>query len=191
LRTAMGWSQRVGLNAADTMQLDITGRYENFSAPDRPNQRQFRAAIRFPWLIDRPSDTQFRLSLGAGISSRALPLSHYFVLGVGQDDPLPLRAHPTVQNGYNGYAPMGRNYVLQNLELRRHLFNWKLLTVTGLMFSDTARVWGPPFGGERTNRFQDAGIGVGIGAVGMNLFDVRVGMDVKTSSFNLWIGLRD
>jgi hypothetical protein len=175
------WNQRQGLNKADTLRLDIQGRYDHAGAT------QASGFLRLPWDLD--SSTSVEVSLRGGASGKRLPLSRYFVLGIGQDDPLPLRAHSTLDAGFKGIGPMGRRFALVNLEMRRRLFETKGFAVTGLVFSDTAAVHSMPFGGRGTIWYQDIGSGVRVGALGKDLLDLRVGVDVKRSSFNLWIGV--
>jgi len=193
IRIGIEWNQLFGLNDADTVQLALKSRYDTFAGPGQENNgaRQLNTVLSFPWLIDRKTQSQLELSLGAGVSSKGLPLNHYFILGVGQDNPLPLRAHPTVQSRRKGHGPMGRNYVLANVEFHRRLFNWRTLAITGLTFSDTAMVSGVPFGQPDRSWYQDVGFGVRMGALGRDLLDFLLGVDLKTSSFNFWIGLPD
>jgi hypothetical protein len=185
----MEWNQRLGLNDADTLQMNVRGRVDGFSGANAGGAKQWSAGVRLPWQVDRRNALE--LSFNAGLSGKSLPLNHYFVLGVGQDRPLPLRAHPVLKDGYKGNGPMGRNYTLVNIEFRRHLFDVKRIGVSGLTFMDVARVWGPPFGQQDSEQYQDAGVGVRIGALGKDLMDVRVGVDMKKSAFNVWVGLPD
>lgn len=193
IRIGIEWNQLVGLNDADTVQVALKSRYDAFAGPGQETNgaRQFNTVLSFPWLMDRKTQSQLKLSLGAGVSSEGLPLNHYFILGVGQDNPLPLRAHPTVQNGLKGHGPMGRHYLLANVEFQRRLFNWRTLAITGLTFSDTAMVSGVPFGQPDRSWYQDVGFGVRMGALGRDLVDLLLGVDLKASSFNFWIGLPD
>jgi hypothetical protein len=193
IRLGIEWNQLVSLNNADTLQLALKSRYDTFAGPGQENSgaRQLNGALSIPWLFDRQTQAGLELSLGAAVSSKGLPLSQYFILGVGQDNPLPLQAHPTVQSGRKGHGPMGRNYVLANVEFQRRLFDWRILAITGLTFSDTAMVSGAPFGQLGRSWYQDVGFGVRIGALGRDLVDLRLGVDLKTSSFNFWIGLPD
>jgi Tetratricopeptide repeat len=180
------WNQRISLNRADTLRLDIRSRYEYFAVPGN-GTRQASAAIRMAWDINAKTAMEFQV--GGGTSGRSLPLGRYFVLGIGQDDPRPLRAHPTVHYGFKGAAPMGRGYALVNLEVRRLLLSRRWLSLSGLLFSDTGGVSGAPFGPEHRTWYQDIGSGVRFGTLGRDLLDVRAGVDLKTSSFSLWIGV--
>ena len=86
---------------------------------------------------------------------------------------------------------MGRNYLLANIEFQRRLFNWRTLAITGLTFSDTAMVSGVPFGQPDSSWYQDVGFGVRLGAFGRDFVDLFLGVDLRTSSFNFWIKLRE
>ena len=114
LRLGLGWNHLVSLNHADTMQLDWWTRFDTIVGIGGQNNRarQFSSTAKLNWHWSKRSRSGMKLAFGTGVSSQALPIFDYFILGVGQDQPLPLRAHPTVQNGRKGHAPMGRNFAL-------------------------------------------------------------------------------
>ena len=192
LRLGLQWNQLFSLNPADTAQLHwgvrLVGAYGLTGAKNRA--RQLLSTATFRWRFHRPSRARFSLSAHAGLSSSDLPLDDYFILGIGQDGPLPLRAHPTVQNGRKGNSPMGRNFALANLELHRRLVRWRIMEISGLLFSDTAVVSGGPFEfGLPAQLFYDVGAGFRLRVLGYDLAEVLFGFDLKTSSFNFWAGL--
>ena len=191
LQLGFKWDQLVGLNRADTAQLHWTTRFDTLSGitGEKSQAQQISSAARLNLPLDDPSRARLGISLRAGLSSRDLPIVDYFVLGVGQDQPLPLRAHPTVERGHKGHGPMGRNYLLANFELHRRLLRWRFTEIGGLAFSDTAFVSGRPFESAAPLWFQDIGCGLRLRALGHNLAQVLFGLDLRTSSFNYWIGL--
>lgn len=185
------WHQRFGLNPSDRAQLDLRTGLNTISGvdADRGRATQLSATAGLRWQSDATTPTEVGLSFSAGTSQRQLPLDRYFVLGVGQDTDLPLRAHASARAGRKGNSPMGRHFFLANLQLQRPLGHWRFLHVSGLAFTDTAFVAGRPFDGQTPEWFQDVGMGVRVGALGSELVDVLFGYDVKTSSLNIWVGL--
>jgi tetratricopeptide (TPR) repeat protein len=192
VRLGLEWNQLFGLNHSDTVQLAWKCRLDGLSVfgQEGSRARQFFTVLSLPWLIDSQSPTELTLSLGAGVSSEDLPFNHYFILGVGQDSPLPLRAHPAVQNGQKGHGPMGRNFLSANLGFQRRLSRWHVLEIHGITFSsDTAMVSNGPFGDLEKEWYQDVGFGLRMGVLGQDLVELLFGFDLKTSSFNFWVGL--
>ena len=185
------WNQRIGLSPADDLQLQIAGALDGFFGYgfERSRAQRVQARAELGWDFDRGSRSEFRFSLGGGYASHSLPLDHYFILGIGQDTPLQLRAHPEVDRGRKGKSPMGRQYLLANLELDRRLLSWQLLDIRGLLFSDTALVDGAPFGTPETQWFQDVGFGIRLGVLGQERIECLFGFDLRESGFNLWVGI--
>lgn len=185
------WSQKVGLTASDDVQLGINTGLDGFFGYGLQGSRSYRvhSTVELRWLFERRSRSDFRLALGGGYASEDLPFYHYFILGIGQDHPLPLRAHPTVDQGRKGNSPMGRQYLLANLELHRRVLQWKVLEVRGLLFSDTAMVGARPLGSTGHEWFQDVGFGFRLGALGQEWVEVLFGFDLRDFSSNLWVGI--
>lgn len=191
LRLGLEWNQVVSLNHADTAQFHWTTRLDTLSgiSGEKQQARQISSAAKFGWQLDTPSRAGIQLAFRAGLSSRHLPVVDYFIFGVGQDQPLPLRAHPTVESGRKGHGPMARNYALANFEIHRRLLRWRFAEIGGLAFSDSALVSGDPFEAPAPGWFQDAGCGLRLRALGQDLVEILFGFDLRTSSFNYWIGL--
>jgi len=185
------WNQRIGLNASDDLRMDIGAGLDGLfgQGSEGSHSGRSQATVKFGWLFDRRSQSGLLLNIGGGYAGSGVPLDYYYVLGIGQDDPLPLRAHPTVDRGRKGNSPMGRQYFLANLELRRRVLRWSILEMQGLLFSDTAMVDSTPFMDVGRQWFQDVGFGIRIGALGQERMEILCGFDLKESSFNLWVGI--
>jgi len=185
------WEQVFSLNASDDLQLHLHANIDGFFGHGSEGSRseQLKTDLEVRWLMQRTTGTECRFTLGAGYSSTSMPLDSYFILGVGQDNPLPLRAHPTVDQGRKGNSPMGRQFMLANLEIRRRALKWRVLEVGVFAFSDTALVGGAPFEKRGRQWFQDVGFGFRLGALGREYVEVLFGFDAKDSNFNLWLGI--
>ena len=191
VRVGSEWNQLFSLNRADTARLSWRSRLDAFSGFGRAKSRawQFSSTAKLHWRRGDRSASGLKLSLRTGLSSHNLPLDRYFILGVGQDDPLPLRAHPTVENGQKGNSPMGRKYALANLEYYRRILVWRFLEVGALTFSDSAIVSGSPFQASEKEWFQDVGGGFHFKVMGLEVLQILFGFDLKTNSFHSWLGL--
>ncbi len=191
VRVGSEWNQLFSLNIADTTRLSWRSRLDTFSSFGRAKSRswQLSSAVKLYWRPGNWSASGLKLSFRTGLSSYNLPLDHYFILGVGQDEPLPLRAHPTVENGRKGNSPMGRKYALANLEYYRQIFVWRLLEIDALTFSDSAIVSGAPFQSSEKEWFQDVGWGFHFKVMGREVLQILFGFDLKTNSFHSWLGL--
>lgn len=185
------WNQRIGLNPADSAQLNWKTTLNYISRFGRNKQQigQFSTRVLLDWELHKDSHTELEVALGGGLSGSGLPLSRFFVLGIGQDNPLPLRAHPVVLDGYKGASPLGRRYFLNNFEFKRNLFRWKSLRISGSVFGDIGKVAKSLVIPYESSWYQDVGFIIQIGAFGFDLLQFTFGFDLKDSNFNLWIGL--
>ncbi len=190
-RFGFEWNQLVGLTVGDAFRLNWGARLDTFKGfgGKGSGASQVSSILGLDWAIEEPSLSQLSFTLRKGFSSENLPLDHCFVAGIGQDDPLPLRAHPTVNEGRKGNSPMGRRYFLANLEFQRRLLRWKMLDVDGLVFSDTAMIAKSPFEDSAPKWFQDLGFGLRFGAMGQKWIEALFGFDLRASSFHIWLGI--
>ena len=186
------WNQRVDLSAQDDRQLHWETRVDQINLlGEALRQGTYRLAtgIRVNWSLRDKPRAGLIFSLRGGISGDLLPLDDYFSLGVGPDNPLPLRAHPTLVDSRKGDNPLGREFALANVEFGHQLFRWTFLEVDGLLFSDIAFVGRPPFGPSQGPWFHDVGAGLRLRAFGQDIAHFAFGWDLKTGSFNQWTGL--
>ena len=187
------WNQLVAINPQDSHQLHWTARLDRIGlfGDTRKNTYRLSTGVRVHWLLREKSRTDLAFSLQGGTSGNSLPLGYYFSLGVGPDLPLPLRAHRTLRDGRSGTNPMGREVALANLELSHRLFRWKFFGLKGFTFSDIAFVGRSPFGRSGQRWFHDVGGGLRLSAFGQDIANLVLGWDIKTASFNHWVGLPD
>ena len=71
------------------------------------------------------------------------PFDEFFILGLDQDNNLPLRAHIATRDGRKGSAPMGRNYFLQNWETDKSLYGNGIVRVQLGPFLDIGHIADP------------------------------------------------
>jgi hypothetical protein len=191
LKIGIEWNQLVGLTLGDSLRLRWGARLETLRGFGGKKTRasQITSRLGLDWDLAESSRSALSVALGVGLASENLPLNQYPVTGVGQDDPLLLRAHPTVDEGRKGNSPMGRHHLLLNLELRRRLLRWKLIELGGLIFCDTGIIAGSPFVDPARRYYQDLGFGLRFGALGQEWIETLFGFDLQASSFNFWIGI--
>ena len=185
------WNQLVAINPQDSRQLHWTARLDRIGlfGDTRKNTYRLSTGVRVHWLLRESSRTDLAFSLQGGTSGNSLPLGYYFSLGVGPDRPLPLRAHRTLRDGRRGTNPMGRDVALANLEFGHRLLRWKFFDLRGFAFSDIALVGRSPFGRSGRKWFHDVGGGLRLSAFGQDIANLVLGWDIKTASFNHWVGL--
>ena len=185
------WNQMVDLNSQDSRQLHWATRLDRISLFGDTSQDTYRltTGVRVNWLLREESQTDLAFSVQGGASGDSLPLDYYFSLGVGPDHHLPLRAHRTLWDGRKGNNPLGREFALANLEFSHRLLLWQFLDLEGFAFSDIAFVGRTPFGLSGQKWFHDVGGGLRLSAFGQDIFNLVLGWDLKTGSFNQWVGL--
>jgi tetratricopeptide (TPR) repeat protein len=71
------------------------------------------------------------------------PFDELFILGLDQDNNLPLRAHIATRDGRKGSAPMGRDYFLENWETDKNLYSNGIIRVQLGPFLDIGHISDP------------------------------------------------
>lgn len=79
-----------------------------------------------------------------GLASDATPFDEYFLLGVGPEVEYLLRAYRTAAAGKLGSSPLGRRFLLMNVDYLRALGRLALIRFEGGLFFDAGRVAGAP-----------------------------------------------
>lgn len=79
-----------------------------------------------------------------GFASAATPFDEYFLLGVGPDVDYLLRAYRTTAAGKLGASPLGRRFLLMNVDYLGALGRLALIRFEGGLFFDAGRVAGAP-----------------------------------------------
>ncbi len=104
---------------------------------------KFQGFGRLQW-ITTANPKALELSLGAssgGIAGQA-PFDEYYMLGMQQDSYLWLRGHVATYDGRKGNAPIGRDYVLTQLDLSKPLYQGHLMRWQVGPFVDSGNVGG-------------------------------------------------
>lgn len=82
-------------------------------------------------------------SLRAGRAFGQPPFDELFILGLDQDNNLPLRAHIATRGGRKGSAPVGRDYFLENWETDKNLYSNGIVRVQLGPFLDIGHISDP------------------------------------------------
>jgi tetratricopeptide (TPR) repeat protein len=87
--------------------------------------------------------------VNGGLSSSHTPFDEWFVLGIGPDVEYPLRAFRTKRNGKLGASPVGKKFVLLNVDYLQRLGRLALARFDAGVFFDAGRAFdGQPLAGE-------------------------------------------
>lgn len=192
----VGWRHVVGLDKADTLRLQWSGQADAYVPLSRRERRAHRvstsASIR--WHRSDEASTTAGVAMSAGTARGGLPLDRHFVLGVGPDEPLLLRAHPTLDHGMKGGSPIGRHFALVNFDVERRFVRLGRAELRGLLFADQALVSGPERAlsssrVEGRHGFTDAGGGLRLRLAGAPVLDILIGRDLRSGVTRAWMGL--
>jgi predicted double-glycine peptidase len=129
----------------------------------------------------RADDYEIRAALRLGKSLGELPFDELFVLGLDRDSDLRLRAHPAMESGRKGAAPMARDYALLNYDLGKRVYSNGLFRVDAGPFLDTARI---PSQGQW---LVDTGMQLRISVLGAFKLGVSFGRDLRTGRQAMFI----
>ena len=103
---------------------------------------QLQGTLAARWLPKaRGDDYETQISLHAGRTIGDVPFDQFFTLGFDRDTPLWLRGHPGLQDGQNGNAPLGRDYLLINAETDKIFYRNGLVTLKACPFLDTGKTY--------------------------------------------------
>jgi hypothetical protein len=85
-------------------------------------------------------DFETMQQLRAGRTFGQVPFDELFILGLERDNDLPLRAHIGTRDGRKGSAPLGRDYLLENWETNKNIYNNGIVKVQLGPFFDTGKI---------------------------------------------------
>jgi len=85
-------------------------------------------------------DYEMRGKISAGQTLGESPFDELFILGVERDNDLWMRAHIGTRDGRKGGAPMGRDYILSNLEFDKNIYGNGLMRFKLGPFLDSGKV---------------------------------------------------
>ncbi len=148
--------------------------------PGAPSQfARLQGSALAHWFPEQGRDKyemQARLRVGQTFGSA--PFDELFLLGVERDTDLWLRGHIGTRDREKGSSPLGRNYILENADFSRLIYNNGLFGIMAGPLLDVARAGAPA-----------SGLSTGL-ATGQWLFDVGAAMKVTVlgTSFVLTYG---
>lgn len=126
-------------------------------------------------------DYEMTQAFRAGHTFGQAPFDELFVLGLDQDDDLPLRAHIATRDGRKGSAPMGRDYFLQNWEVDKNLYSNGLVRVQLGPFLDIGHISDPGTAIGSHKWLFDTGVEAKLRVLGMGVAFLY-GKDLRTGS---------
>jgi hypothetical protein len=126
-------------------------------------------------------DYKTTVRLRSGESFGQLPFDELFILGLDRDSDLRLRAHPALQSGQKGSAPMGRGFVLFNSEMSKRIYSNGLIRFEAGPFLDSARIASQP------QVFVDAGVQLRVSVLSGLTLGVSFGRDLRAGRHAIFI----
>lgn len=120
--------------------------------------------------------------LSASVNFRAggvlgeIPFDELFILGMERDNNLWMRGHPGTRRGRKGNAPLGQDYVLLNMDVRRTLFQFAFIRLDAGPFLDTGAVQGT-FGSQ--GWLYDTGMQLNVRTFGRTTWSIVYGRDLR------------
>jgi tetratricopeptide (TPR) repeat protein len=130
----------------------------------------------------RGEDYETQASLRGGETFGMVPLDKLFILGFDRDNDLWLRGHPGLRDGEKGNAPLGRNFVLLNLETDKVLYSGSLVKVKIGPFLDTGKIFDPSSYFGSSKWLWDTGPQMKIRILGSFQFVLGYGKDLRTGN---------
>ncbi len=132
---------------------------------------------------------EMQARLRAGQTLGTAPFDELFLLGVERDTELWLRGQIGTRDRKKGSSPLGRNYILENADFSRLIYDNGLFGVTAGPLLDVARVGAPTSGlsnGLATGEWLfDLGAAVKVTVLGTS-FVLTYGRDLRTGSNALY-----
>jgi tetratricopeptide (TPR) repeat protein len=127
-------------------------------------------------------DYQTQAILRGGQTFGKVPFDDLFMLGFDRDNDLWLRGHPGLRNGKKGNAPLGRNYVLVNLEMDKIVYKGAFFTLKAGPFLDSGNIYDPSRFFGSTKYLWDTGIQAKIRILGSLEFVLGYGKDLRSGN---------
>lgn len=142
-----------------------TGRFWGNTSPGLFSRTQWSLGGRwFPQAVGTDYEVFARLNAGAALGSA--PFDELFVLTYDRDYDLPLRGHRSTIEGKRGSAPMGRRYVVANLDMYKTVWHPPLVRIDLGPTLDVGRLWDQITPQEKGKILVDAGVQIRLGLPG-------------------------
>ena len=177
-----------GLISGPSLAYSVSFRYRFLNIPTRRLTADFRGegemgrlfdgtagglfartdwSVRSQW-FPKPTGTDYQVlaRISAGAVMGKAPLDELFMLTYNRDYDLPLRGHSSTTDGKRGSAPIGRRYVLANVDFYKSIWHPSLVTFDVGPVLDLGRVWDQIAPMERGKVLVDAGAQLRVGLPG-------------------------
>lgn len=128
----------------------------------------------------RSDDYELQARLRSGGMFGDVPLDELYVLGFDRDTDLWMRGHPGLVDGQKGAAPLGREYLLANMDFDKIVYTAPLLVLRLGPFLDSGKAYGPSayFGSPKW--MWDTGAQLKIRVLGSFQFVLGYGKDLRS-----------
>lgn len=151
------------------------------AASDRFLKTHSDVVMRWFLFRDHNNDYETKVQLHLGKSFGTLPFDELFLVGLDRDSDLRLRAHPSMESGLKGAAPMARDYALLNSDFAKRLYSNGLFRLDGGPFLDTARI------PSQAGWLVDAGIQLRVSVLSTFNLGISFGRNLRTGSHAIFI----
>lgn len=139
-------------------------------------------ALEWRWFPQAQGDDyEMTQTVRAGHTFGQSPFDELFILGLDQDNNLPLRAHIATRDARKGSAPMGRDYFLQNWDVDKNVYSNGLVRVQLGPFLDVGHITDPGTALGSHEWLFDTGIEAKVRVLGVGVAFIY-GKDMRTGN---------
>jgi tetratricopeptide (TPR) repeat protein len=135
-------------------------------------------------------DYETTQELRAGKTFGQVPFDELFILGLERDNDLPLRAHIGTRNGRKGSAPLGRDYLLENLEIDKNIYGNGIVKLQLGPFFDFGKIVDPRTSLGSHQWLFDTGLQAKVRVFGVGLV-FSYGKDLRTGNNAFYLSQLD
>ncbi len=152
-----------------------------WSAPAESFEK-LQGSFNFHWLPEvKGDDYETQWTVRGGKTFGDVPFDELFMLGLGADNDLLMRAHVGTRRGRKGSAPLGRDYVLSNWETDKNIYSNGVIAVKLGPFVDTGRITDPDPLLTQRKLLVDAGAQAKVRVLGVGVV-FSYGKDLRTGN---------
>jgi len=152
-----------------------------WSAPAESFEK-LQGSFNFHWLPEvKGDDYETQWTVRCGKTFGDVPFDELFMLGLGADNDLLMRAHVGTRRGRKGSAPLGRDYVLSNWETDKNIYSNGVIAVKLGPFVDTGRITDPDPLLTQRKLLVDAGAQAKVRVLGVGVV-FSYGKDLRTGN---------
>lgn len=167
-------------------RFTLSGEAESQAARlwSQPTQsyEKLTGALAWRWFPQAQGDDyEMMQEIRAGHTFGQPPLDELFLVGLDQDNDLPLRAHIATRDGRKGSAPMGRDYFLENWDADRNIYSNGLVRVQAGPFIDIGHISDPGTALGSYKWLFDSGVEAKLSVLGVGVAFIY-GKDLRTGN---------